>query len=163
MARLLLNELQFELLDLLVREGGLSFAALFDRAHAITGAPVAEVLKAAQALYDFSLVDVVRTGAGALPAAEGEPARSVGRYVENLDPAELRRCYRQLDAYNAASYLADTRGQADPFRFSASSLGISEHLNPAYAERAAQRPRSQGGTPPGELPPPESLPTLPLE
>lgn len=163
MARLLLSPLQFELLDLLVREGGLSFAALYDRAHARSGVPVADVLKAAQDLYDLSLVDVLRTGTGALPPAESEAARSVGRFVEDLDPAELRRCYRQLDACNVGSYLADTRGAADPFRFSASSLGLGEHMNPAYAERTAMRSAPEGETLPGELPPAESLPTLPLD
>lgn len=152
MAKLLLDALQYAALELLAAEGGMGFAALFDRLHARTRADTLAVLKAAQDLYDLSFVDARRS-------EPGRPAEA-GRFVDNLDPEDLRRCYRQLDAHNAGAYLADTRGQADPYYFSASSLGLAERLKPGYAERdrAAFAP---GGA--DELPPPEALKTLPLD
>ena len=47
-----------------------------------------------------------------------------------------------------------------------SSLGLAEHLKPGYAERSAMRwsqRSSENAGAEGELPPPESLPTLPLD
>jgi hypothetical protein len=165
MARLLLTEKQYEVLDMLVREGGMRFASLFDRVHAQFGTPTGEVLKAAQDLYDLSFVDVRRASLGEWPAATSETAGQ-GEFVDNLDPAEFQKAYRHLDAFNAGSFQADTRGISDPFYFSVSSLGLAEHLKPEYAERAAaRRPqnRSDGIASGGGLPPPESLPTLPLD
>ncbi|MBI3830689.1 MAG: hypothetical protein HY291_14300 [Planctomycetes bacterium] len=164
MARLLLTEKQYEVLEVLVREGGMRFAFLFDRIHSLYGTPAAEVLKAAQDLYDLSFVDVRRAGLGELPA--GGDTAGQGEFVDNLDPAEFRKAYRHLDAFNAGSFQADTRGISDPFYFSVSSLGLAEHLKPEYAERAAaRRPqnRSAGIASGDGLPPPEALPTPPLD
>lgn len=165
MARMLLSETQYEVLDLLAREGGMRFALLFDRIHALKGTSAPDVLKAAQDLYDLSFVDVRRLGPGELPAT-GSAKDVAGAFVDNLDPEELRKAYRHLDPFNAGSFQADTRGISDPFYFSASSLGLAEHLKPEYAERIASRlpqSRSEETGSGDELPPPESLPTLPLD
>jgi hypothetical protein len=181
MARLLLNELQWSLLDLLVREGGMSFAALFYRLNAQTGAETPEVLQAAQALYDLSLVDVKVRDLTAPLSAEArftgtDPWQGPGaRYLDNLTPEQLRRAYQHLDAFTVGAVLGRSSAADDPFYFAPSHLAPGEHARPGYAERAAAQQADRAARPPApsdpaagspsgpeELPPPESLPTLPF-
>jgi hypothetical protein len=162
MARLLLNELQYRLLDVLVREGGMTLAALYSRVNSVCGAEADEVLRAAQALYDLSLVDVkVWDQTGPLAAEiRADGARDWvrdprTRYVDDLAPEQLQRAYRHLDPFNVGAVLARGNPTEDPYYFAASHLGLGEHKVPGYAERA-------GRTWEDGLPPPEDLPTLPL-
>jgi len=178
MARLLLNELQWDILDLLVREGGMSFAALFFRINALTGADAHEVLRAAQALYDLSLVDVKARDAATLLSSEARFSANApwmgsgSRYVDDLAPEQLRRAYQHLDAFSAGAVLARGNAADDPYYFAPSHLAPGEHARAGYAERAAARgsrratdTETDAGGPvsgPEDLPPAESLPTLPF-
>lgn len=141
MARALLNELQFRLLDRLVKDGPSGFAALFDAVHAATGAGAAEILAATLTLYDLSLVDVrSRDKAGS------------DKYLDRLEPQEFLRAYRDLDAFSAG-VLRAKGAEGDPYVLSASQQGLAEHGRAAYEPfRAASDADGPGG-----------LPTLPFE
>ena len=178
MARLLLKELQWDILDLLVREGGMTFAAVFFRINALTGADAHEVLQAAQALYDLSLVDVKARDAAALLSGEARFSANApwmgsgSRYVDDLAPEQLRRAYQHLDAFSVGAVLARGNAADDPYYFAPSHLAPEEHARAGYAERAAARgsrrasdTETDAGGPasgPEDLPPVESLPTLPF-
>lgn len=141
MARALLNELRFRLLDRLVKDGPSGFAALFDAVHSSAGAEPDAILSAALALYDLSLVDVrSRSEAGS------------DKYLDRLEPEQFRRLYRDLDAFNAG-VLRSKGAEGDPFVLSASQQGLAENARAAYeAFRAADGAVG-----------PDGLPTLPFD
>lgn len=155
MARLLLDELQYRMLDILVREGGATLGTLYLRLNAERGADIGAVLRAAQALYDFSFVDVKRYALPSGLAAERRDVREADwpkdprvRYVDDMTPEQLRLAYRHLDEFTLGSVLARGNPTDDPYYFAASHLAPGEHARPGYAQRAAA-----GGVPAGELPP----------
>lgn len=141
MARAQLNELQFRLLDRLVKDGPSGFAALFDAVHAATGTDAAAILAATQDLYDLSLVDVrSRDKAGS------------DKYLDRLEPQQFLRAYRDLDAFSAG-VLRSKGAAGDPYVLSASQQGLAEHGHAAYESfRAAGASDGPGG-----------LPTLPFD
>lgn len=141
MARALLNELQFRLLERLVKDGPAGFAALFDAVHAATRAGAAAILAATQDLYDLSLVDV-----------RSRDAAGSDKYLDRLEPQQFLRAYRDLDAFSAG--VLRSKGPAgDPYVLSASQQGLAEHGLQVYGPfRAAGGADGLGG-----------LPTLPFE
>lgn len=141
MARALLNELQFRLLDRLVECGPSGFAALFDDVHTATGAGAAAILAAAQDLYDLSLVDV-----------RSRDAAGSDKYLDRLEPQQFLRAYRDLDAFSAG-VLRSKGAPGDPFVLSASQQGLAEHGRKVYGPfRAPDGAAGPGG-----------LPTLPFD
>jgi hypothetical protein len=97
---------------------------------------------------------------------------SGSRYVDDLAPEQLRRAYQHLDPFSAGAVLARGNAADDPYYFAPSHLAPEEHARAGYAERAAARgvqratdtETDAGSLPPGaeNLPPAESLPTLPF-
>lgn len=144
MPRLTLDPLPYALLGILLNEGGMSFAAWFERFSQKHQSEPADVISAVQVLADYSFVDI--------------KVIEKNEWLESLTPGDLKRQYGHLDAFNALQIVA--RGPSvDPLYFAASHLGIAEYSAPGYVERAELPP----GASPDQLPPAEDLPTLSLD